>query len=84
MRNLFSFILNVQCGYFPKYIPKRLYIGSIIRSRWISTPICRDIGQDSMGKESDGDVHTNWDQKKEKFDDMNLRENLLRGIYSYG
>ena len=37
-----------------------------------------------MGKESDGDVHTNWDQKKEKFDDMNLRENLLRGIYSYG
>lgn len=27
---------------------------------------------------------SNWDQVVEKFDDMNLREDLLRGIYAYG
>ena len=29
-------------------------------------------------------TQTNWDQVVEKFDDMNLREELLRGIYAYG
>lgn len=29
-------------------------------------------------------IETNWDQVVEKFDDMNLREELLRGIYAYG
>ena len=27
---------------------------------------------------------TNWDQVCETFDDMNLREELQRGIYAYG
>mmetsp|Transcript_78318 Transcript_78318/g.95851 ORF Transcript_78318/g.95851 Transcript_78318/m.95851 type:complete len:392 (-) Transcript_78318:140-1315(-) len=36
-----------------------------------------------MGK---GDKHfnTNWDHKVDSFDEMNLKENLLRGIYAYG
>ena len=29
-------------------------------------------------------VQSNWDQIVENFDDMNLREELLRGIYAYG
>ncbi|XP_046854524.1 eukaryotic initiation factor 4A-I-like [Xenia sp. Carnegie-2017] len=29
-------------------------------------------------------IESNWDEVCESFDDMNLREDLLRGIYSYG
>ncbi|CAD5116449.1 DgyrCDS5334 [Dimorphilus gyrociliatus] len=32
----------------------------------------------------DGLLESNWDEVVEKFDDMNLREELLRGIYAYG
>jgi len=34
--------------------------------------------------EPEGEIESNWDQIIESFDDMNLREELLRGIYSYG
>ena len=30
------------------------------------------------------DIESNWDEKVFSFDDMNLKEDLLRGIYSYG
>ena len=30
------------------------------------------------------DIDSNWDEVTEKFDSMNLREELLRGIYAYG
>jgi len=33
---------------------------------------------------ADGTVETNWDEVIESFDDMGLKEDLLRGIYSYG
>jgi translation initiation factor 4A len=36
------------------------------------------------GMEPDGLIDSNWDQICENFDDMNLREELLRGIYAYG
>lgn len=29
-------------------------------------------------------MESNWDQVTETFDDMNLRDELLRGIYAYG
>ena len=29
-------------------------------------------------------IESNWDETIESFDDMNLKEQLLRGIYSYG
>lgn len=29
-------------------------------------------------------LQTNWDQIVDNFDDMSLRETLLRGIYAYG
>ena len=32
----------------------------------------------------DGLVETNYDEVIESFDDMGLKEDLLRGIYSYG
>ncbi|KAH3812401.1 eukaryotic initiation factor 4A-I-like [Dreissena polymorpha] len=32
----------------------------------------------------DGIIESNWDQVVDNFDDMNLREELLRGIYAYG
>lgn len=34
--------------------------------------------------EPEGDIETNCDAVVEKFDDMNLKETLLRGIYAYG
>merc|ERR1712001_780356 len=36
------------------------------------------------GMDPDGLIDSNWDQVCENFDDMHLREELLRGIYAYG
>jgi len=36
------------------------------------------------GMEPDGVIDSNWDEVCENFDDMNLKEELLRGIYAYG
>uniref|UniRef100_A0A3B3BB56 ATP-dependent RNA helicase n=1 Tax=Oryzias melastigma TaxID=30732 RepID=A0A3B3BB56_ORYME len=42
----------------------------------------RDNGPEGM--EPDGIIESNWNQIVDSFDDMNLREALLRGIYAYG
>jgi len=34
--------------------------------------------------EPEGLIESNWDEVCENFDDMNLKEELLRGIYAYG
>lgn len=36
------------------------------------------------GMEPDGLIETNWETVVDSFDDMNLKEELLRGIYAYG
>jgi len=36
------------------------------------------------GMDPDGIIESNWDQIVDNFDEMNLREDLLRGIYAYG
>ncbi|XP_066268052.1 eukaryotic initiation factor 4A-I-like isoform X1 [Branchiostoma lanceolatum] len=36
------------------------------------------------GMDPEGLIETNWDQVVDNFDDMGLREDLLRGIYAYG
>jgi len=41
-----------------------------------------DKMSDSAGK--DGVISSNWTKVAESFDDMNLKEELLRGIYAYG
>lgn len=33
---------------------------------------------------TDNEIDTNWDECVETFDAMDLREDLLRGIYAYG
>jgi len=41
--------------------------------------------QDKAGAETDEDFETsNWDEVCESFDDMKLKDELLRGIYAYG
>jgi len=40
--------------------------------------------QDTVTLTEDGLVETNYDEVIESFDDMGLKEDLLRGIYSYG
>jgi translation initiation factor 4A len=30
------------------------------------------------------DIETNWNESVDSFDDLNLKEDLLRGIYGYG
>lgn len=53
----------------------------------------KDMGGASQGAAEDdgppgmgpgGIIESNWDEIVESFDDMNLREQLLRGIYAYG
>ncbi|CAF0740630.1 unnamed protein product [Brachionus calyciflorus] len=36
------------------------------------------------GMEVDGIIESNWNEIADNFDEMNLREELLRGIYAYG
>lgn len=36
------------------------------------------------GMEPDGVIESNWDEIFDNFDDMHLRDDLLRGIYAYG
>lgn len=36
------------------------------------------------GMEPDGVIESNWNEIADNFDEMNLREDLLRGIYAYG
>jgi translation initiation factor 4A len=46
------------------------------------TPQNSNTGVPSM--EPDGTIESNWTEVVEQFDQMNLRETLLRGIYGYG
>lgn len=36
------------------------------------------------GMEPEGVIESNWNDVVDNFDDMNLKEELLRGIYAYG
>jgi len=38
----------------------------------------------AVGMDPDGVIESNWDEVVTSFDDMNLQEELLRGIYAYG
>mmetsp|Transcript_6514 Transcript_6514/g.19769 ORF Transcript_6514/g.19769 Transcript_6514/m.19769 type:complete len:420 (+) Transcript_6514:86-1345(+) len=40
--------------------------------------------EDGVENTGASEISTNYDEVYEKFDDMNLREELLRGIYAYG
>uniref|UniRef100_A0A2K6M1M8 DEAD-box RNA helicase Q domain-containing protein n=1 Tax=Rhinopithecus bieti TaxID=61621 RepID=A0A2K6M1M8_RHIBE len=42
----------------------------------------RDNGPDGM--EPEGVIESNWNEIVDSFDDMNLSESLLHGIYAYG
>merc|ERR1719228_761358 len=42
----------------------------------------RDNGPEGM--EPDGVIESNWNEITDNFDDMALKETLLRGIYAYG
>jgi len=45
----------------------------------------RGSGYDGpAGMDPDGIIESNWDEVCENFDDMDLKEDLLRGIYAYG
>eukprot|EP00126_Sphaerothecum_destruens_P000400 Sdes_comp10453_c0_seq1m2150 len=44
-----------------------------------------EVSQPSEAPETiEGEIETNWDQVVESFDDLKLKDDLLRGIYSYG
>lgn len=44
----------------------------------------KDQGSFEAPPGMEGALDTNWHQVVESFDDMNLKEELLRGIYAYG
>merc|ERR1719272_857483 len=47
-------------------------------------PAGGDAAAGAEGMDPDGIIESNWDEVCDSFDDMNLREDLLRGIYAYG
>ena len=42
------------------------------------------VGKGTEVTLTDGEVETNWDETTTSFDLMDLKEELLRGIYAYG
>jgi superfamily II DNA/RNA helicase len=42
-----------------------------------------DVKQEGEG-EDESIFETNWDESVEKFDDLSLKEELLRGVFGYG
>uniref|UniRef100_A0A667HDA0 RNA helicase n=1 Tax=Lynx canadensis TaxID=61383 RepID=A0A667HDA0_LYNCA len=57
----------------------RLLVGRAWPSGFLAS---RDNGPDGM--EPEGVIESNWNEIVDSFDDMNLSESLLRGIYAYG
>lgn len=49
-----------------------------------TTPAPAAAGGAEVGGLSQGDIESNWEEIIDKFDDMNLKEELLRGIFAYG
>lgn len=47
-------------------------------------PTDREHYDGPPGMEVDGIIQSNWDEAVESFDNMNLNQELLRGIYAYG
>ena len=44
-----------------------------------------DENAEAEGEGLDNSIfETNWDESVEKFDDLNLKEEVLRGVYGYG
>jgi len=63
------------------------YAGESRNDEWNSDRPKEEGGQKydgPAGMEPDGIIDSNWDEVCENFDDMNLKEELLRGIYAYG
>ncbi|XP_072330078.1 eukaryotic initiation factor 4A-II isoform X4 [Scyliorhinus torazame] len=49
---------------------------------WSWVQYSKEHGPDGM--DPDGVIESNWNEIVDNFDDMNLKETLLRGIYAYG
>jgi translation initiation factor 4A len=49
-------------------------------------PPAEEENKAAHGDNQDDEVpfETNWDETVQKFDDLNLKEEVLRGIYGYG
>lgn len=47
------------------------------------TPPCRDEAPNDLNL-ADGEIESNWDTVTDNFDNMELKPELLRGIYAYG
>jgi translation initiation factor 4A len=48
------------------------------------TDASKRVDDGPQGMAPEGVIESNWDKISESFDEMNLREDLLRGIYAYG
>uniref|UniRef100_A0A8C4QH42 RNA helicase n=1 Tax=Eptatretus burgeri TaxID=7764 RepID=A0A8C4QH42_EPTBU len=51
---------------------------------FVSSILSRQKDYGPEGMEPDGIIESNWNEIVDNFDDMNLKESLLRGIYAYG
>lgn len=48
------------------------------------TNMSEEVKHESSGAGEELEITTNWDESTPTFDAMNLKEDLLRGIYAYG
>ena len=47
-------------------------------------PADSQCSEDTLQDVAEGEIESNWDQVVDNFDNMNLKPELLRGIYAYG
>ena len=52
--------------------------------KWIKLKVTMSERATNELNEEETTVETNWDEVVTSFDDMDLKEDLLRGIYAYG
>lgn len=55
-------------------------VGSLRTCEGSKSPVCSHLKLDQLSII----LQSNWNEITDNFDDMNLKETLLRGIYAYG
>uniref|UniRef100_A0A803SS65 ATP-dependent RNA helicase n=1 Tax=Anolis carolinensis TaxID=28377 RepID=A0A803SS65_ANOCA len=65
-------------------LPHQPSWGAFNKDTHRSQELLRSRDNSSEGMDPDGVIESNWNEIVDSFDDMNLSESLLRGIYAYG
>jgi len=70
--------------------PKTRFLYNMVEPTKEEVSVPREVNlgeegeQQQEGQENEEDFETNWDLEVSKFDDMGLKDTVLRGVYGYG